>query len=451
MSFLRPQPFFHHTYLPVSADTAWDWHTRPGAVVRLTPGIARMTVTGEADSLRDGTTTFRLPGGVAWSARHQAGEFEDGRKFTDVLESTPRTALNTLVTWRHQHEIAPNGELSCTVTDTITTNAPDALLSRITSYRDRQLTADLRRLEEMRQWDGTPLTVAVTGPSGTVGTQLVAMLQTAGHTVIPLSRSERPGGRVWDPESPASDLLDGVDAVVHLAGAPIAGRFTDSHRDAVRESRVGPTRRLAELAAETPGLTTFICASAVGYYGADRPEAVTEESAPGAGFLAEVVSDWEEDCQPARDAGLRVANIRTGLVLAGGSPLLTLLGASSRIGGGPLGSGEQHFPWVAVDDLVDIYHRAVVDPDMSGPVNAVAPEEITQADFAAVLADLQTLRVPLALPVPTLGPQVLLGREGAEELALADQHVLCDKLGRADHRFRFTAVREALRHELALN
>ncbi|HIW90396.1 MAG TPA: TIGR01777 family oxidoreductase [Candidatus Corynebacterium avicola] len=450
MSLLQPQPFFHHTYLPVSADTAWDWHTRPGAVVRLTPGIARMTVTGEADNLRDGTTTFRLPGGVTWRARHQSEEFEDGRRFTDVLESTPRTPLNTVVTWRHQHEIDPTDSASCTVTDTITANVPDALLSRIANYRDRQLTADLRRLEETRHWDSSPLTIAVTGATGTVGTQLVAMLQTAGHTVISLSRTAKPGGRVWDPKSPADDLLDGVDVVVHLAGAPIAGRFTDSHRKAVRESRVGPTYKLAELAAETPGVTTFICASAVGYYGADRPEAVTEESAPGTGFLAGVVSDWEDACQPARDAGLRVANIRTGLVLAGGSPLLTLLGASSRIGGGPLGSGGQHFPWVAVDDLVDIYHRAVVGPDLSGPVNAVAPEEITQADFAAVLADLQALRIPFALPVPALGPQVLLGREGAEELALADQHVLCDRLSRADHRFRFTTVREALRHELAL-
>jgi uncharacterized protein (TIGR01777 family) len=406
-----------------------------------------MTVTGEATDLRDGLTTFRLPGGVTWHAQHQPDEFEPGRMFTDILATSP---LNKLVRWHHRHAITAN-DSSCTVSDIITGNAPSALLARITAYRDRQLNDDLQRLAETRKWDSSPLTIAVTGAGGTVGTRLVAMLRTAGHHVIPLSRTPSPGVRVWDPDAPDPGLLDGVDAVVHLAGSPIFGRFTDSHRRAVRESRVGPTRRLAELAAHTPGVTTFVCASAVGYYGTDRTEAVDEEAEPGTGFLADVVTDWEEACRPAREAGLRVVNVRTGLVISGGSPLLTLLSASSRIGGGPLGSGEQHFPWIAVDDLVDIYHRAAIDPGASGPLNAVAPDESTQAEFAATLADLQKLRVPLQIPVPNLGPTLLLGRDGAEELALADQHVRCHRLAQDGHRFRFTTPRDALRHELVLN
>jgi NAD dependent epimerase/dehydratase family enzyme len=140
--------------------------------------------------------------------------------------------------------------------------------------------------------------------------------------------------------------------------------------------------------------------------------------------------------------------IRTGLVLAGGSPLLTLLAASSRAGGGRLGAGTQHFPWIGIDDLTDIYHRAAVDPALSGPVNAVAPEDITEAEFAATLADLQRVRVPLRIPVPAAGPRILLGALGADELALADQHARPDVLERAGHPFRTTTVRDLLRHEL---
>jgi uncharacterized protein (TIGR01777 family) len=449
-----PRTHEFHTHLPYPAADVWDWHTRPGAVVRLTPGAAHMRVTGEADSLRDGTTTFRLPAGLRWVARHDPAGFDEGRSFTDVCVNSPMN----LSGWRHEHlinpaDVEPDGAAdgepagTTTVTDRITARVPEPLLRRIAAYRGRQLTDDLNHLAELRELDTRPRTIAVTGPTGLVGTRLVALLRTAGHTVIPLSRHETPGGRRWDPADPAPDLLDGVDTVIHLAGAPIFGRFTDAHRAAVRDSRVGPTRRLAELAAAS-GVGTFVCASAVGFYGARRPEPVGEGAPRGDGFLADVVSDWEADCEPAHRAGLRVVNIRTGLVLAGGSPLLTLLAASSRAGGGRLGRGTQHFPWIGVDDLTDIYHRAAVDPALDGPVNAVAPEDITEAEFAGTLADLQRVRVPLRIPVPAVGPEVLLGRVGAAELALADQHARPVVLERSGHPFRFTTARDLLRHEL---
>ncbi len=445
-----PRTHEFHTTVPYPAADVWDWHTRPGAVVRLTPGAARMRVTGEADTLRDGITTFRLPGGLRWVARHDPAGFRSGHRFTDVCVNPPAD----LTGWRHEHLIAPadstadgTATATSTVTDRITARVPAALLRRIVGYRGRQLTADLDHLADLRDLDAPARTIAVTGPTGLVGTRLVALLRTAGHTVIPLSRHEVPGGRRWNPAAPDPDLLTGVDTVIHLAGAPIFGRFTDAHRAAVRDSRVGPTRRLADLAAAS-GVTTFVSASAVGFYGARRPEPVGEDAPRGDGFLADVVSDWEADCDPARQAGLRVVTIRTGLVLAGGSPLLTLLAASSRAGGGRLGAGTQHFPWIGIDDLTDIYHWAAVDPTLSGPVNAVAPEDITEAEFAATLADLQRVRVPLRIPVPAAGPRILLGTLGADELALADQHARPDVLERAGHPFRATTVRDLLRHEL---
>lgn len=440
------------TQLPHPAADVWDWHTRPGAVVRLTPGFARMRVTSEAGNLRDGTTTFSLPGRLSWVARHDPEGFAQGRSFVDDCVSRPCR----LTGWHHEHLITDGGDGTSTVTDRITSRIPTALLSRIAAYRRRQLTDDLAHLAEFRalgDLDTPPLTIAVSGASGLVGTQLVALLRTAGHTVIPLVRNAVgegdtvAEGRHWNPASPAPDLLDGVDAVIHLAGAPIFGRFTDSHKAAIRDSRVGPTRRLAEVAASC-GVKVLVCASAVGFYGASRPEPVGEDAPRGDGFLADVVADWEDDCTVAAEAGVRVVNIRTGLVLGGGAPLLSVLAASSRIGGGRLGSGEQHFPWIGVDDLADIYHRAVVDSSLVGPVNAVAPEDITEGEFATVLAEAQKVRVPLRVPVPAVGPAVLLGRDGAAELALADQHARPVVLSNLGHRFRFTTARDLLAHEL---
>ena len=440
----RPTTHEFETQLPHPAVDVWDWHTRPGAVVRLTPGFARMRVRSEASDLRDGTTTFSLPGRLTWEARHDPEGFAEGRSFVDDCVNRPFRFTG----WHHEHLITDSGDGTSTVTDRITSRVPASTLGRIAAYRRRQLTDDLAHLAEFRELDTPPLTIAVSGASGLVGTQLVALLRTAGHTVIPLVRSTSSEGRHWDPASPAPDLLNGVDAVIHLAGAPIFGRFTDSHKAAIRDSRVGPTRRLAEVAASC-GVKVFVSASAVGFYGASRPEPVGEDASRGEGFLADVVADWEHDCAVAAESGVRVVNIRTGLVLGGGAPLLSLLGASSRVGGGRLGSGEQHFPWIGVDDLADIYHRAVVDSSLVGPVNAVAPEDITEGQFAAALAEAQKVRVPLRVPVPAVGPAVLLGKDGAAELALADQHARPVVLSNLGHRFRFTTARDLLAHELA--
>src|SRR5882757_1805216 len=196
-----------------------------------------------------------------------------------------------------------------------------------------QVAAHPRLRRRLRRQLGTypgaaSLVVAVTGSSGLVGSALVALLSTGGHRVIRLvRRTPRNGGeRQWDPQHPAPGLLDGVDAVVHLAGESIAGRFTDAHQTAIRASRIEPTRRLAELAGRTAGLRAFVSASAIGYYGFDRGDALlSEESMRGDGFLADVVADWEAATAPASDAGLRVALVRTGIVQAANGGTLRLM------------------------------------------------------------------------------------------------------------------------------
>jgi hypothetical protein len=324
-------------------------------------------------------------------------------------------------------------------------------------YRHRQLAGDLNAHRWARAKQPEPLTVAVTGASGLIGTALTALLTTGGHRVIRLvrhpARSETE--RQWDPGEPAADLLDGVDAVVHLAGAGIAGRFTDAHKREIRGSRIEPTRRLAELAATTAGAAgagngpaTFISASAIGYYGAARGEEVlTEDSPPGTGFLAGVVADWEAATEPAADAGLRTVLVRTGIVQTPKGGTLRLLFPLFEAGlGGKIGDGRQWLSWIGIDDLTDVYLRALADPALSGPVNAVAPDPVRNADYTRTLG--RVLRRPTVVPVPGFGPRLLLGEEGARELAEAGQRIRPDALLTAGHVFRYTRLEPALRHLL---
>lgn len=236
---------------------------------------------------------------------------------------------------------------------------------------------------------------------------------------------------------------------MHLAGASIAGRFTPAHKRAVRDSRVGPTRRLAELAAATTGgPRTFISASAIGYYGADRgDEILGEDSAPGNDFLASLVVDWEAATAPAAEAGLRVVQVRTGIVQTPRGGTLKLLFPLFEAGlGGRLGSGRQWLSWIGIDDLADVYLRVLVDPALSGPVNAVAPDPVRNLDYTRTLG--KVLRRPTIVSVPGFGPRLLLGAEGARELAEASQRVRPDALLAAGHTFRNARLEPALRHLL---
>jgi uncharacterized protein len=323
--------------------------------------------------------------------------------------------------------------------------------------------------------------VAVTGSSGLIGTALTALLTTGGHRVIPLVRRlpRHAGERYWRPDDPSPETLSGVDAVIHLAGASIAGRFTDARKQQIRDSRIGPTRKLAELAADTnPGLRAFVTASAIGFYGPDRgDEVLTETSARGDGFLADVVAGWEDAAAPAARAGIRTVQVRTGIVQTPRGGMLRCLYPLFAAGlGGRLGSGQQWLSWIGLDDLLDIYLRAVTDPApsgpalsgpalsgpalsgpalsgpalsgpaLSGPVNAVAPEPVRNAAYTAALAGV--LHRPAVLPVPALGPRLLFGAEGASEFAEASQRVRPQRLIDAGHQFRYPELGAALRHVL---
>ncbi|GAB3686828.1 TIGR01777 family oxidoreductase [Saccharopolyspora tripterygii] len=438
----------HSSVVDGPVDEVFAWHARPGAITRLTPPWQPMRVLAESSSLRDGRAVLGLPGGLRWVAAHQPDGYDPPHQFVDALVSRPPLGV---LPWRHTHQFTAVDDQRTRVDDAIDTLVPGCALRAMLRYRHAQLADDLAAHARSRSWTDRALTVAVTGSSGLVGNAVTALLSTGGHRVIRLVRraARDRDERRWDPLDPAVDLLRDVDAVIHLAGEPLFGRFTQAHKAAVRDSRVEPTRLLALRAATTPdGPEAFVSASAIGIYGPDRgEEPLTEASERGDGFLADVVADWEAATAPAERAGLRCVQVRTGIVQSPRGGTLQLLYPLFAAGlGGRLGDGSQWLSWIGVDDLAEIYLRAVSGPAAAGPVNAVAPHPVRNEDYTRVLA--AVLRRPAVVPVRAPAPRLLLGREAADELALTDQHVRPARLLDAEHVFRHAELRSALRHVL---
>lgn len=439
--------------LPFERETVWDWHTHPGAVQRLTPPFTPMEVSRAASSLSDGTTIFALPAGLKWIAQHLPGPYSPGKRFVDKCVNFPLS----LTGWTHEHNFSDGSPGSTIVLDSVRTRIPlpPSFMKRIFRYRQNQLRADLERAKEFAEFarDGSkPLTIAMTGSSGRVGTALRAQLSTLGHTVIQLVRSQ-PGEeqRLWNPKDPDPSILDGVDAIVHLAGEPIGKPFTQGHVQRLFDSRISPTQLLARLAERSPQCRTFVSASAVGFYGANRGDEVLDETAAqGTGILADLVQRWEEASQEFDGSSLRVVHIRTGIALSGAGGMLPILAALTWTGlAGPIGKGDNWFSWIALDDLTDVYVRAILDATVRGPVNATAPNPVTNAEFMEALGSV--LRRPTVLPIPKWAPAILLGRSGRDELAVASQRVSPTTLQTLGHTFRYATVNSALAHELGRN
>ncbi len=293
--------------------------------------------------------------------------------------------------------------------------------------------------------------VLVSGAGGLIGRSLVPALQGAGHQVSRLVRGgvgTSPSDIAWSPERGSLDAkaLEGVDGVVHLAGEPILGRWTAAKRARIRDSRVAGTALLARTVA---GLArqprVMVCASASGYYGDRGDELLTEESAPGSGFLADVCREWEAAALPARAAGIRVVCVRTGLALSRSGGLLGTLLLPFRLGlGGPIGRGTRYWSWIAIDDLVEVFRFALESHNLSGAVNAVAPHPLTNGEFARALG--RVLSRPALLPVPPAALRLVFGREAANEAMLASARLVPARLLGAGFRFRFPDLEGALRH-----
>jgi len=296
--------------------------------------------------------------------------------------------------------------------------------------------------------------IAVTGSTGLIGSALLPRLADDGHEVLRLVRS-RPAGRggaFWDPAAGTIDVhpLATADAVVHLAGRHFgAGRFTASVKREIRDSRVRGTALLAETMAKLDdGPRVLVAMSGTHWYGVDRgDEALTEASAPGdGGFLPDLAHRWEAAADPARAAGIRVVHVRGGIVLGRAADTLRRLLPLFRLGlGGPFGSGRQWWSWISLDDVVGILRHAVVDGRVEGAVNATAPNPVTNAEFTRALA--RAVRRPALLPVPRLGPRLLVG-DIADELLYASLRVLPERTVASGYAFRHPELGRTLRELL---
>lgn len=490
--------FEYTTRLPFDRETVFSWFERAGALPRLS-GPFMGTIKQEPDhglnvgsrsvlevaapgtmgmglgaAVATAAGVLGLPGAVRaeipWKAKHIA--LERGRSFTDIMESGP------MARWEHQHLFSDteiDGQRGTIMRDVLEFELPAVglvpwkqarklaertfarELTRIFKYRENTLRADL---EFHAKYRSTPLTVAVSGATGTIGTQLCALLGGGGHRVIKLVRDPQQADGVenvyWDPDRGVLDAgeLAAADAVVNLAGHTIGGRFTEETKNRILSSRVNGTTLLAKtmaLLAADGNQRTLVGASAIGIYGASpqagtSTEPLTEDAITGEDFLARVCAQWEAACEPAREAGIRVVNIRTGLVQTpAGGALQQMLPLYALGLGGPLGRDAWQ-SWVGIDDMAGIYAHALFTEALSGPLNAVAPHPVQAWEYAQTLG--RVLRRPAKLPVPSFGPKLLLGAEGASELAYADQRVSSGKLLASGYEFRHEFLEPALRHNL---
>jgi uncharacterized protein (TIGR01777 family) len=299
-----------------------------------------------------------------------------------------------------------------------------------------------------------PLRILVSGSSGLVGSSVVRFLTRRGHSVVRLVRRPPLSGEMqWDPAGGHLDpgQLEGIDAVVHLAGANIGARWTAARKQAIRESRAGSTRLLASTLSRLTRLPeVFISASAVGIYGNRGDEILTESSAiPPArsDFLVEVGREWEAAAEPARAAGIRLVLLRSGLVLTPSGGVLGRMLPAFRIGlGGRLGSGHQWMSWIAMDDALGVIHHALTTKGLSGPINATAPNPVTNSEFTATLA--RVLRRPALLPVPAPALRLAFG-EMADVALLGGARAIPARLVQSGYQFRHPQLEGALRGVLA--
>lgn len=293
------------------------------------------------------------------------------------------------------------------------------------------------------------MNILVTGSSGLVGSALVPRLRQKGHRVVCLVRRTPKENEVrWYPDQGIlqGTLVQGFDAVIHLAGDSIAdGRWTPNKKKRLRDSRVQPTRLLAETIAQVqPPPKVFIGASAIGYYGNRGDEVLTETSSAGTGFLAGVCRDWEAATQPLKAVGVRVVNLRIGIVLSTRGGALAKMLTPFRLGiAGNMGDGRQYYSWISLRDLVSVIEHCLENPALQGPVNAVAPASVPNSVFTKALG--RALSRPTFIPMPAFAARLVMG-EMANELILASARVTPEKLTREGFKFEDADIEGALRY-----
>jgi uncharacterized protein (TIGR01777 family) len=438
---MKTRRYVARSPMPAPREELFAWYERPGAFERLTPPFEPVELVERTGGIGLGArTVVRVhlgPVARTWIAVHT--RYEPGRLFADEQVEGPFArfiqihrmldAENGLSVMEDEIEYAlPFGFLGQAFGGGLAERRLEAMFA----YRHAVLRGDLARHAPFR--DRPRMHVAVSGASGLIGSALVPFLTTGGHRVTRV-----PHQKLGEP------LPDDVDAVVHLAGAPIAeGRWTEERKAEIRESRVNGTRALCEALARSPKKPhVLVSGSALGIYGDRGSESLVETSAPGSGFLADVTRAWEEATRPAEEAGIRVVHLRTGIVLSPRGGALKALMVPFKMGvGGKVGPGTQMMSRISIEDEIGLIHRALFDETLCGPLNATAPNPVSNAEFTRVLAEV--LHRPHVASVPAPAMKAALGAEKAESMLLESARVIPQKALKAGFEFLYPDLKGAL-------
>jgi hypothetical protein len=453
--------------MPVGAAELYTWHSRPLASQRLQPPWEEVKLISTAGSFgTDGQRIefqTRLFGLIKSTWLAEAYDFQPGKGFQD------RQLKGPFAYWNHAHRFIPDGEKASFLEDHIEYRLPLGLVGRflgsrmtrrrlqaLLNYRHAVTASDLHRHAQFREQPRQ--TIAITGSRGLIGSALVPFLTTGGHQVVRLvtGSAQRTGddGTTWlnwDPTAPlASQMLEDVDAVIHLAGDNVAsGRWTNRKKRQILDSRIIPTELIARAIAEMPAHRrprVFLSASAVGYYGNRGDERLTEDADSGTGFFPEVARRWEAATLLARDCGVRTVHLRIGVVLTPrGGALGKQLFAFKMGAGAVLGTGRQWVPWITIGDLVGAIYHCLMSSSLSGPINVVGPHPVTNYEFTKTLG--KVLRRPAFLWLPRSVLRLMFG-ELADEALLASVNVIPKKLVDSGFRFDHSDLQTALRFVL---
>lgn len=453
--------FMKKTSMKVSPAELFQWHKRQGAFQRLMPPWMNVKVVHYTGGIEDGNEAVLLikKGWIKihWHLKHL--DYIEGKQFKDVQVKGP------FAFWEHTHLIEPLGKEGAELIESIEYQLPGGgLLDWIAGYPFYQ---DLEKMFQYRHeitkndlsihhsYQGKAMKVLIAGASGLIGKDLAAFLTTGGHQVFKLVRKTQDLQKdeiAWDPKNgiiPA-EKLEGFDAVINLAGETISQRWNDDVKKRILESREQTTRLLSKTLAElTHPPEVLINGSAIGYYGNRGSEELKEGSSSGQGFLAEVCRRWEGAAEAAQKKGIRVVFLRTGIVLTPkGGALEKMLTPFSLGLGGKVGDGRQYWSWVSLDDMLGIIHFALTHKEISGPLNAVAPQPKTSEEFAKTLG--KVLGRPVFFPLPAFVARLMLG-EAADEMLLSSAKVKPEKLIQEHYTFLYPDLDVALKHLLGKN
>ena len=437
--------FSKRSFLPVSRQALYDWHASGSAFSRLAPPWERIEIEkwlgGEATKDLSKEEQFGdISTGAQVFVRTKVGPLWQKMRAVHIAHEKPSLFVDEMkqgpfAHWIHEHRFEEDSVSSSILEDRISYRLPLSPLSdwiaggwvrrkieKMFEFRHRRTIQDL---EQKMKYESSKKKIAITGASGLVGTELSAFLQAMGHEVYTVSRgSEERSAKILSLDTPFS--WEGLDAVVHLAGEPIAGRWTDAKKKKIKDSRVLYTSRLASLLSQLKHPPeVLISASAIGWYGDRGDEVLSEESSAGTNFLAEVCAQWEHAVAPAKERGIRCVHPRIGVVVTPKGGALQKMLLPFKLGmGGPVGTGKQWMSWISLDDLVHMIYFLIQTPQAHGSFNATAPKPVRNKEFGTILG--KALHRPSFMPMPSWAVRLLLGEMG-QALLLEGAHVLPQK------------------------